>query len=474
MSQDKLFFSNDFAYNHWTALPQLELRGVDTPYIESLFSYVMRLSYLSNITTNQLYKSLRRHGIPKDEYKYFSSHHLSSWVGPSTLYNLILTPLSLFTGQTNLHKGTFHVASQILNSRNLFPRSNSSRSKSLGIRQWCPNCYLEWNFDTSFEPLIWAFALLTACPIHNVLLETKCSSCGSFQPTVNDYEVRRRCHKCKAELGHLGVPAKLSHIEDWIDKRLISFCSYIKNLDTPIPFSQYHDCLHGLAKRKFYGEELPPALREFISDLKFKSKYYDLALPAIDHYLNICAFLGTTIEDILENPSISEIEPLFDRTHNFSKLLFLKISVNAKLRRIGLCMQELLKHNEIILPPVAVLIKRFSVSSQDLRICHPDILQRYRDRLQYEYEYLIRRAQRLALDYALNILDTEYDVFDPADFTSFTNRISENTGVILPYAKSCAETAIVLHTIQYSLIIVDNGSIEQDSKLDAWINGYFQ
>lgn len=469
MSTVNQLFPNNAASDRLTALPQLELRGLDSPYVESLFSYVMRLGHICNITTNQLYKSLRRHGISQDEYKFFSSHHLSAWVGPSTFYHKVLTPLSIYTGQTNLHKGTFHVLSEILNGRNLFPRNNT-----IGIRQWCPNCYLEWNFETSYEPLIWSFALLSACPIHNVILETKCSSCDSFQPTVNDYHVRRKCHKCSAELGRPGVPANLSHIEDWIDKRLISFCSYIKNLDEPIPFFRYHECLHGLAIRKYSGEELPPAILEFISEVKFKSKYCDTALPAIDHYLNICSFLGATIEDILENPSISEIKPLLDRSLNFSNLIFLKISVTAKLRRIGLCIQELLKHNEILLPPVTLLVKRFSVAPQDLRIYHPDLLQRYRNRLKYEYEYLKRRAQRLALDYALNILDTEYDVFDPADFATFTNRISESTGIILPYAKSCTETAIVLHTIQQSLRNVGNGSIDQESKLDDWINGYFQ
>ncbi|HWS39798.1 MAG TPA: hypothetical protein VN247_00740 [Arenimonas sp.] len=137
-------------------------------------------------------------------------------------------------------------------------------------------------------------------------------------------------------------------------------------------------------------------------------------------------------------------------------------------------MNELLEHKEILLPPIIFLTRRFNVSPPNLNLFHPSILQKYKDRLQFEYKFLHRRAQRLALDYALDAIDSEYDgFFDRANFSAFTIKVSEKTGVILPFAKSCVETAIVFHTIQHSLKNIKSGSIEQNKELDAWINGFF-
>jgi hypothetical protein len=305
-------------------------------------------------------------------------------------------------------------------------------------------------------------------------MESKCISCGSFQPVINEYDHRRICRYCKTNLGHPGIKAVVNSLEAWIDKRLITFCTYVQSLDTPIPLSRYYDCLNGILKRKAHGENLPPAVREFISILHQKSQYSNLSVPTIDHYLNLCAFLGTKIEDILENPNISELTPLLDRSFNFTNIPFARRSVKYNVRRIGLCMNELLEHKEIMLLPIPFLTKRFNVSPNILRIFHPDILQKYKDRLQVEYEFLHRRAQRLALDYALDAIDSEYDgFFDQANFSAFTIKVSEKTGIILPFAKSCVETAIVFHTIQHSLRNIKNGSIEQNKELDAWINGFF-
>lgn len=467
MSQGLLSFSGVPSLPQWRVLPQERLRGIDTPYVESLLSYVLRLCYICNITPHQLYKALRYQGAPDLGKKHYIAQSVQSWIGPSSFFESILTPLLMLTGQDNLYKGTFYIAGKILNGRHLHQKYNGSR-----IHQWCPTCYLEWNHETSYEPLIWSFALLTACPIHNVYLVSKCPSCDSFQRTVCDYDLRRKCHKCKSDLGYYGVPANLSNIEKWIDARLISFCSYMHNLDTPIPFIRYHECLKGLINRKSHGENLPPAIREFIYDLKFKSKYNDFRQPSIDHLLNISAFLGTTIEEFLENPAIAEYQPLFDRSENFTKIAFLKIVVRPKLRGIALCMHELLKHDEILLPTVQFLTKRYSVPSRDVSISFPDIIQRYRNRLRSEYTYMRRRAQRLTLDYAFSILDTEYqDSFDYTDLSTFIDRISDKTGIVQPNAKSCAETAIVLHTIQISLNDINNGFIDMNSSLDPWIQG---
>lgn len=469
MIQDKLLFSDDLVSNQWTVLPQLELRGLDTPYIESLFSYVMRLSHICNMRTSKLAAVLYRHSDIKKKNKRAITTTMSSWIGPIGDYERLLIPLSKFTGQSNLHKGTFHVVSNVLHNRSMV-----SKRRVSGPRHWCPKCYFDWNDDSSFEPLLWSFTLLVACPVHNILMESKCISCGCFQPVVNEYDVRRICHKCSADLGHPGVKAVMTSLEGWIDSRLISFCSYVHSLDTPIPLSRYYDCLNGILKRKSHGENLPPAVREFISILNQKSRLGDISAPTIDHYLNLSAFLGATIEDILENPNISELIPLFNRSSNFTNIPFAQRSVKYNLRRIGLCMNELLEHKEILLLPIPFLTKRFGVSPNILRIFHPDILQKYKDRLQVEYEFLHRRAQRLALDYALEALDSEYDgFFDQANFSAFTIKVSVKTGVILPFAKSCVETAIVFHTIQHSLRNIKNGSIEQNKELDAWINGFF-
>jgi hypothetical protein len=468
MTQDNLPFYTDDTFNNWTVLPQLELRGVGTPYVESLASYVLRLCDISNITVSNLAEVLNSY--TKNPIKFCSST-MFNWSGFFPEIEHCLKLLTQFTGQTNLHKGTFYYVANTLNKRSII-----SKLSGTSPRQWCPKCYLNWNDDLSYEPLIWSFTVLSVCPIHKVYMESQCSSCKALQPTLRQYSSRRLCSKCKSSLGHEGEKAKGSIAEDWIINRLTSFSIYIQNLDRDIPLSRYYECMHELKMRRNQGEEIPPAVRAFLKNRSKAPRFKnECSIPTIDHFLNVCAFLGCGIEDILETPRLSAQLPLMDRFTNFTNLPFERRTVKYNVRRIGIAFEQLLEHDEIYLPPIPLLAKCFNAPLSTLNTYYPDLIGRYKDRLDKEFLFSVRHAQRRALKTALRILDSEYNEhFDINDFAVIAIRIAEEAKLILPLARTCLETAIAMHNLRYSLRDIDNGTIQQTKDLNTWIFNEFK
>ncbi|TDR47353.1 TniQ protein [Tahibacter aquaticus] len=357
------------ACSGWTPLPPVRLRGIDTELIESLDHYAFRMASMCGVSRGFL-ASILRAGNCNAENKSIASGH-TSWIGPRSNYAVLLFRLMELTGQDNLSRGTFHYASKVLSHRGMaYTKGGQAR------RRWCPTCYLEWDHETSFEPLVWAFSMLAVCPVHRVSMESTCPQCDAEQPLYRSYEVRRDCFVCRRPLGVPGKHTQASPISSWIDRSLIRFTAFVSNQDDILKISCYLEFCDVMKRRLRAGEPFPDGVRQFV-DVTMRTSH--VCIPTITQYLNLCAFQGCEIEDIFIKPRSAASRSLFDRSAGFNRIPFPKRPGKENLRRTGDCMIKLLASGRIRLPPLAFLCNQLGVWLDAVRDCYPDLFGRYSD-----------------------------------------------------------------------------------------------
>ncbi len=161
-----------------TGLYPLRPVGVGTPLIESLTSYITRLAQAHDVSTRSLIAGYLRFHMPKAQVadalqdKDWDRHFLEyahTLNGMTDRAEDWIVALEAPTGATNLRYSTMTIWKGIFSNRGLL------RSR----RAWCPFCYQDWQASgqTIYEPLLWALADVSACPIHQRTLTESCPRC---------------------------------------------------------------------------------------------------------------------------------------------------------------------------------------------------------------------------------------------------------------------------------------------------------
>ena len=272
----------------------------------------------------------------------------SSWIGPRSKFRTLLSALKRDTGVTNLHTGTFHVVADVMG------RGGTRRRQIRGDgRAWCPSCYFDWDDHLSSEPLIWAFDMLSACPIHGVKLEAHCYSCGAPQGFSAGFRVRRNCQECNAPLGHRYGVQESDKERIWVNRTLLQFAQWIEETDTPITSEKYLEFLSALQRRRSGEGELPPLIRAYVGT-EYSVRKRKMALPTISTLLNLAAFQGVAVQDILCEPSFAASENIAPGAARFDGLLFKRRDLHLPHRRVVFVIDGLSKGAGPLPPPSLV------------------------------------------------------------------------------------------------------------------------
>ncbi len=174
-----------------TGLYPLPPVGVGTGLIESLTSYITRLAQAHDVSTNTLLAKYLRFRFLQaklagtletgEEWKrhFLEDAHTLNGM-PERVSDWIFT-LEESTGVGNLRYLTMAVWKGIFSSQGLL------RNR----RAWCAACYHEWQASGQviYEPLLWALADVSVCPIHQRTLTESCPHCKS-----RSYVLRPRSH----------------------------------------------------------------------------------------------------------------------------------------------------------------------------------------------------------------------------------------------------------------------------------------
>ncbi|MFC0717504.1 TniQ family protein [Luteimonas padinae] len=434
---------------NWTALPPLRLRGVETGLVESLDHYALRMADTCGITRPVLVSLLRRSkGLPADGQH---SQYLSSWTGPRSDYLKLLEPLAEKSGQSDLFRGTFHNVAEVLGRGGL-----ASRTGRESRRRWCPRCYLDWDDEYSYEPLAWAFNMLAACPIHNVFLEGACRNCGREQSFNRNYSSRRSCMGCDRPLGGKGEVAPLIGEQSWIDARLVRFSHFVARLDESIERATYDVFLTAMLERQEAGEVFPPAIRQYVNE-QLRTRKLRASIPTITQYLNICAFQGTEIEDLLLAPREAAAMPLFGWGEDFGRVRFGRRILAPKLLEIGACMEALLADPSIRLLPMGLLSRHFGLWGDVVRDNFPDTHRMYVERHAAQMGEFTRVYERAAFECAFHMLDHCKDKgISAATVKKICASVAALTNVSPSTAVECVKAVVLLHKTRRRINLRDS------------------
>lgn len=208
-------------YPHWdvksSPLPphshlfRLEPIGVGTAKVESLASYVSRLSEAHSVSSHLL--------LCKEVYPLVNrTSHYSGSLGFSArqingfckIAEDTVAALELATYHNNLRYLT------MLTWRNIFSSTGLLRTK----RAWCVACHEEKLREGKplYEPLIWTFEAVSVCPWHDERLKERCQRCNHQLPVLAAFSYPGYCSRCKRWLGSSSYNVNRGHSDPLVSE----------------------------------------------------------------------------------------------------------------------------------------------------------------------------------------------------------------------------------------------------------------
>lgn len=348
-----------------TVLPPLNLRGVQTPLVESLSYYYDRMLWTTGLTSAEVAQLIRPWCMPSRMKKF--DFRTSSPVPED------ITTLEMLTGQDDLRFGTLWALSDVLSvNANLYGRQR---------RRWCPMCLEHWG-EASYEPLVWGIDLIGCCSVHECRLEYTCFTCGAVQTRVRDLELRRLCSACGKRLGHQAKCTRLPDFLMWVDKQVLELVEYCATpRKRPMAWSEYERFIHGLRMNVRDGEMARVPMRPVLRDF-YKSAIHRSWHPTIRSLINLCAVQGISMNELLNAPDESSGPKLFDQ---WSGLPYLPLPTAYRAQRIYVATRliaYLLSRRPSYVPPLHLVLRPIRVLEITVRDASPEA---YRD---YEVLYL--------------------------------------------------------------------------------------
>ncbi|WP_415783091.1 TniQ family protein [Brevibacillus invocatus] len=208
------------------SLPPMNLGTED---VESLSSYLMRLSESHSVNINALVEhaiipivNSRYKTKFKQAYSFFGSQRNTHAKinSKSVSSERLIEILRELTRQDSLHSLVFSLYDGV----------------TRGTRAWCPQCINEWirTNKTIYEPLLWYFSLVKICPIHKVPLQQSCPSCNKQLKTLHSMARINYCYHCKSMLNmNVAENSLLSSeelkVQRWICRNLRTLIKYIND-----------------------------------------------------------------------------------------------------------------------------------------------------------------------------------------------------------------------------------------------------
>jgi hypothetical protein len=188
----------------------IEPKGINTAYIESLSSYINRLATKHYILPGMMVKKILTPLLGKKYLNnitrkrgdgfYKSSNGIN---GVGEMAKDFVKVLEDLTTRKDLEKTTMRCFSEV------FPTRGLSKNK----KAWCSGCFNEMKeLREVYEPLLWSFESVKVCPRHKVKLEERCPSCNAELHILDRSSNPGYCSKCLSWLGksyeHSSFPNK--------------------------------------------------------------------------------------------------------------------------------------------------------------------------------------------------------------------------------------------------------------------------
>lgn len=194
--------------------------GVGTPLVESLTSYIARLSAAHSVHPRRLlFYEVAPYLHPflqarTDEVKRGVMSRLlgtsAKWNGTMGSAKQMVEALTKLTEREDLQFLTLLPLTEVCSYNRLFRQT----------RAWCPSCFEMWREkgETLYEPLLWCVECVSVCPVHRQWLQERCpySDCARSSPPLTGRSEVGYCPWCNRWLcSPFQVSRKPPGDEEW-------------------------------------------------------------------------------------------------------------------------------------------------------------------------------------------------------------------------------------------------------------------
>lgn len=167
--------------------------GVGTPYVESSSSYATRLAHEHFVSPFALMKRVTPLVPTIGSIPVQANVNSIAILGAGVIASNFVRALEMLTMRRDLSWTTMITWVNVLSQRPLIRLE----------RAWCPVCYETWRQrgEIVYDPLLWALAAITVCPIHKILLISSCPSCKAHAYYFVQRSQLGFCVRCNTWLG---------------------------------------------------------------------------------------------------------------------------------------------------------------------------------------------------------------------------------------------------------------------------------
>lgn len=286
-------------------LYSLEPIGIGTDGVESLTGYVARLANAHYVPVGTLIAN-ELHSLVTQTQKHSYLHQIR---GCTEVLNStgqmawdVVYALEDLTLRHDLHYLTLVQWANVLPVKGLL-RHN---------RVWCLECYGEWqrNQKIVYEPLLWAFSVVSICQHHKRKLSSKCPFCNHELSPLSWHSQPGYCSKCHHWLGSENIIAtqELPPLEldwqAWVIKNIGELLAYTSCMSVTPERERVASAFRLCITKTTQGNIAAFARKLGLLKSAVWQWQSGKALPQLFVLLKICHALGISLLEFLFNPEI--------------------------------------------------------------------------------------------------------------------------------------------------------------------------
>ena len=172
-------------------------RGLDTPYVESLSSYVTRLAEVHVVPVWRLILHVRSQ-VCSDRLSRPSMRYAYPANGLGKNAEILRQSFEAATGGRDLRPLTLSALQGSISKPDIFRTTEA----------WCPGCLEQWRAEGPpiYSPLLWAVRAVAVCPVHACPLVDRCPHCHSQFTPLRAGARPGYCSICSQWLGTFDLP----------------------------------------------------------------------------------------------------------------------------------------------------------------------------------------------------------------------------------------------------------------------------
>lgn len=293
--------------------------GIGTPMVESLTSYIVRVSFAHCVTVGTL---IGREIAPLIDKGYLTDKSLSS-ISTQFMYIARAVNGVGVTAEDWINVLQVLTMRRELRLLTMLPWKNLTSDMYLlrETRAWCPDCYEEWHRQRKpiYDPLLWSLEAVTVCPDHKRFLLDQCLQCKKLHPALPRFSLPGYCPHCFSWLGDVTSDCSAEAVVP--NKDQLDWHRYA--------VEQIGDVFKALYQGASLQRELVPRLISTCIQLStrgnlkaFVSRFNSFSYPTITNWLKgsrlptlgrlieICYRTGVSVKDIIfEEYSGISLEP---------------------------------------------------------------------------------------------------------------------------------------------------------------------